>query len=336
LFSARLAAPWPGLILMLLLAGPHRTAAGRPEEGTHRASPLLLGRPELILAGEHGVDLAGQVFWSDPDRIYVLGLVPSELLAIEPGSGLTEVLAVEGPGPFDLDGPVSLLSRGRSGSELLVHQPGRSRTVAFPRGGSPYQIRFGAPVTGCVVSGESAWWLRPRIGVPGGRLKARIDLVAGPAPAPGPLELVARPIWSERPEGTTEEILLAQFFTRLLPGPEGRIWRVVLGTRPRVDLLDPREPSASRLAMNGTEGACIEASVTAEGVLHLLTAGGHRSRGRRILRFDPEPLVVLVGDRDWSTGAVDPTGERWVGVDAEESDVLLYELPRFTRDRSNR
>jgi hypothetical protein len=150
------------------------------------------------------------------------------------------------------------------------------------------------------------------------------------------VELGNPPIWSETPEGTTEEILLAQFFTRLLPGPGGRIWRVVLGMHPRADLLDPRDASARRLAVDDAEGAWIEASVTREGILHLLTAGGSRSRGRRILRFDPDPLVVLVGDRDWSTGAVDPTGERWVGVGAEEPDVLLYELPGFTRDRSNR
>ena len=101
------------------------------------------------------------------------------------------------------------------------------------------------------------------------------------------------------------------------------------------DLIDPVGGVSRQLEVDPNEGAWIEASVDRSGTLYLLAAGGAGSLGRRILRFDPTPMPALEGDRDWNTGAVDPSGERWVAMDAEDASVLLYDLAS-TRGRSNR
>ena len=120
------------------------------------------------------------------------------------------------------------------------------------------------------------------------------------------------------------------------PAPGRRLWRVILGMHGRADLNDPHSGESTILAVDPDEGAWIEASVDREGTLHLLTSGGRGSLGRRILRFAPEPLDVILGDRDWNTGAVNPDGDRWAAVDAADATVLLYDLTRVTRGRSNR
>jgi len=108
---------------------------------------------------------------------------------------------------------------------------------------------------------------------------------------------------------------------------------------PRVVVGDDGEPVGDRVVadvqpaggIEAGEGALISASVDVAGVLHLLTAGGPGSFGRRILRFAPEPLPVLEGDRDWNNGAVDPTGSRWAAAEADLGDLLVYPVPA-TRD----
>jgi hypothetical protein len=101
----------------------------------------------------------------------------------------------------------------------------------------------------------------------------------------------------------------------------------------RADLIDPQTGESRQLQVDSGEGAWIEATATHEGTLFLLTSGGGGSLGRRILRFEPEPLTALQGDRDWNTGAVSPDGSRWVAVDAQDESVWLYDL---TTGRSNR
>ena len=82
-----------GLIIILVMAGSGSVAPGRAEEGALPA-PLLLPSPDVLVEAGRGVDLAAQILWSDPERIHVLGLIPQTLLAIEPRTGLVDVLAI--------------------------------------------------------------------------------------------------------------------------------------------------------------------------------------------------------------------------------------------------
>jgi hypothetical protein len=179
-----------------------------------------------------------------------------------------------------------------------------------------------------VVEGDAAWWLGPALQALGEQIEARVELRRGPRAHTrlASITPMETPVWSVRHRGEIPEVVAAQYFTRLLRGPDRRIWRVVLGMRGRADLIDPSSGHSERLQGADTEGAWIEASVDLTGRLYLLVSGGKGSLGRRILRFGPGPEAVLTGDRDWSTGAVDPPGENWVAVDAETGAVLVYEL----------
>lgn len=325
---------WPGLIATLWLAGSDSPAAGPVEEGASGTPPLFLGAPELLVPADRGVEVAGQILWTDPDRIHLLGLMPECILAVEPRSGILERLARSGPGPFELDGPVALLSAGATARELLVHQPGHSRTIVFPRGSAPFQIRHGSAVTGCVVDEDAAWWMGPRLWDPHAGVPARVEVWRGPPPGAAQPRMRSRALWHADHRGSPEEVVLAQYFTRLLKAPAGQLWRVVLGARPRIDLIDPGQGTARTLAIDPAEGAGIEASVDRSGVLYLLTAGGEGTFGRRILRFAPERLDVLVGDRDWNTGAVDPDGSAWAATEADLGDLLVYRIPATTGPNS--
>ena len=308
-----------GLIIILVMAGSGSVAPGRAEEGALPA-PLLLLSPDVLVEAGRGVDLAAQILWTDPQRIHVLGLIPQTLLAIEPWTGIVDVLTGEGPGPFEISGPVSLLSAGSTEDQVLVHEPVRLRSVAFSRLHPPRLLKHELPVTGAA----GKWELSPVHWDPGSGVAARVQVRSH-----------AQVAWTGEHDGEMEEVLTALYFTRLLHGPGGKLWRVVLGMHGRADLIDPIHGEAERLEVDPNEGAWIEASVDRRGTLHLLTAGGAGSLGRRILRFNPAPVRALEGDRDWNTGTVDPSGERWVAMDAEDASVLLYELAPTT-GRSNR
>jgi hypothetical protein len=311
---------WSGLMAILVMAGSDSPAPGRPEEGAPLA-PLLLPAPEVLVEAGRGVELAAQVLWSDPGRIHLLGLIPQTLLAIAPRTGLVDVLAIEGPGPWELEGAVVLLSAGDQADEVVAHQPGRLRSVVYSSSRPPRLVRHQVPVTGSA----DGWWLGPVHTDHTTRAPARVEIRGEAAVA-----------WTAEHEGDLEQVLTAQYFTRLLRGPGDRLWRVVLGMHGCADLVDPKTGASQRLEVDPNEGAWIEASSDARGRLHLLTSGGGGSLGRRILRFDPSPLPVIVGDRDWNTGAVDPGGERWVAVDATDATVLLYDLTGLTTGPSNR
>ena len=328
---------WPGLLSLISMVGACSATAGRAEEGAPTASPLPLPEPEVIVEAGRAVDLAAQILWSDPERIHLLGMLPPVLLGIEPRSGVLEVLARQGPGPFEIQGPLVLISAGESPSQILVHQPARLLTLGFGRSGPAFRVRQQRPVTGCVVDGDEAWWLGPVIQELDPRIVAQVELRRGPRARNrlASIEAANTAAWSTRHRGESAEVVAAQYFTRLLRGPDGLLWRVVLGMHGRADLIDPLSGNSDELQVLAAEGAWIEASVDTWGRLYLLVSGGTGSRGRRILRFGPEPERALIGDRDWNTAAVDPSGRRWAAVDAESGAVLVYELP-FTRDPSNR
>jgi hypothetical protein len=311
---------WSGLFTCLVMAGSDSPAPGRPEEGAPPA-PLLLPAPEVLVDPGRGVELAAQVLWSDPERIHLLGIIPQTLLAIAPRTGLVDVLAIEGPGPWELEGAVILMSSGEAPDEVVVHQPARLRSVVFSSSQPPRLIRHDVPITGSA----GGWWLGPVHGDHASGAPARVEIRGEEAV-----------VWTGEHQGDLEQVLTAQYFTRLLRGPGEQLWRVVLGMHGCADLVDPRTGASQRLEVDPNEGAWIEASSDARGTLHLLTAGGGGSLGRRILRFGPSPRPVLVGDRDWNTGAVDPDGERWVAVDATDATVLLYDLTALTTGPSNR
>lgn len=333
MFAARARRPWPGLIAILSVAGALGAGAGRTEEGAPGASPLPLSAPREVLEPGRGVDLAAQVLWSDPDRIHLLGLLPPELLAIEPGTGIVDVLAVQGSGPFDVRGPMALLATGARSREVVVLQPARLLAQVFGRSGPVARSRLEVALTGCVADSTGAWWLGPIPWDPGAGRPGRVQLRRGPVPGSERIHLNGSAVWTGEHRGSADAVLTAQYFTRLLPGPAGRLWRVVLGMAGRADLVDPQTGTARSIAVEAAEGAWIEASVDRRGRLHLLTAGGPGSLGRRVLRFDPRPMPALVGDRDWNTGAIDPSGHRWAAVDAESGALLVY---RVTTGRSNR
>jgi len=290
----------------------------------------------VIVEAGRGADLAAQILWSDPERIHLLGMRPPTLFSIEPRSGVLEVLAMEGPGPFEIQGPLIVVSAGEYPSQVLVHSPARLLTLGFGRARSPFRVRQQWPVTGCVVDGDQAWWLGPVLQALDPRIVAQVELRRGPRACNGlpSIEPAETPVWSARHRGEIAEVMAAQYFTRLLRGPDRRLWRVVLGMSGRADLIDPSTGDSDELQVPDTEGAWLEASVDTRGRLYLLVSGGSGSLGRRILRFGPEPEPVLTGDRDWSTAAVDPSGQRWAAVDAETGAVLVYELPA-TRDPDN-
>lgn len=310
MLATRLTGLRSGLLMLLVLAGSGSPAAGRAEEGALSA-PLLLPPPEVLVESGRTVDLASQILWSDPERIHVLGLIPQSLLAIEPRTGLVEHLTAEGPGPFEIGGPMVLLSAGDAPDQILVHEPGRLRSIVFSRASPPRQLKHELPMTGC--AGE--WWLNPMLWDPGSDAPGQVRVSSANAV-----------VWTGEHTGSVAEVLTAQYFTRLLPGPDRRLWRVVLGMGGRADLIDPASGASRVLDVDPAEGAWIDATVDREGTLHLLTAGGSGSHGRRVLRFDPRPLPPLHGDRNWNTGAVDPTGTRWVAMDAEDASVLLYDI----------
>ena len=318
---------WSGLLSLIGVVGIVSAAAGRGEEGAPPASPLLPG-PEVIVEAGRSVDLAAQILWSDPQRIHLLGILPLLLVSIEPRSGVLEFLATEGPGPFEIQGPLVLLSAGAEEGQILVHQPARLLTLGFSRAAPPFRVRQQWPVTGCVVEGEVAWWLGPTLEALDVRVEARVELRRGPRPHTRLASITPEqtPVWSASHRGEIAEVVAAQYFTRLLRGPDHRLWRVVLGMQGCADLIDPSSGASEELQVPEAEGAWIEASVDSRGRLYLLVSGGTGSLGRRILRFDPAPAPALIGDRDWSTGAVDPSGENWAAVDAETGAVLVYEL----------
>ena len=326
--ATRAATLWSGLLSLMWVVGTGSAAAGRDEEGAPPASPLL-PEPTVIVEAGRGVDLAAQILWTDPERIHLLGILPLRLLSIEPWTGVLEILAIEGPGPFEIQGPLVLLSAGEREEQILVHQPARLLTMGFERTGPPFRVRQQWPVTGCVVEGDVAWWLGPALQKLGEKAEARVELRRGP-PARTRLASITpleTAVWSVDHRGEVAAVVAAQYFTRLLRGPDHRLWRVVLGMRGRADLIDPWSGESEELPVPGSEGAWIEASVDSTGCLYLLVAGGTGSHGRRILRFGPGAGPALTGDRDWSTGAVDPAGENWAAVDAETGAVLVYELP---------
>lgn len=336
MFAARGPGPWPGLIVILSVVGALGPGAGRAQEGAPLAPPLPLPPPALVVEPERSVDVAGQILWSDPERIHLLGLLPRTLLAIAPGTGIVDVLAIQGGGPFDIQGPMVLLAAGARPTEVLLLDPARLRTTVLGRHGGVASSRHEVPLTGCVNDPEGAWWLGPVPWDPASGEAARVQLRRGPAPGPARIALDPAAVWSARHHGGVDTVLPAQYFTRLLEGPGGRLWRVVLGIRGQADLIDPGTGESRPVLVDPAEGAWIEASVDRTGCLHLLVAGGPGSRGRRILRFAPDRGATLSGDRDWSTGAVDPTGERWAAVDAESGAVLVYRLDPITTGRSNR
>ena len=318
---------WSGLLSLMWVVGTGSAAAGRPGEGAPVASPLL-PEPAVVVEAGRGVDLAAQSLWSDPERIHLLGILPRILLGIEPRSGVLEVLATEGPGPFEIEGPLVLLSAGEEAGQILVHLPARLLTLGLGRTGSPFRVRQQWPVTGCVVEGNAAWWMGPALQSLGEYTEARVELRRGPRAHTrlASITPMEPPVWSARHQGEAADVVVAQYFTRLLRGPDHRLWRVVLGMRGCADLIDPSTGHSEELQVPDTEGAWIEASVDSTGRLHLLVSGGTGSLGRRILRFGPGPEPALTGDLDRSTGAVDPSGENWVAVDAESGAVLVYEL----------
>lgn len=320
--ATRVTGLWSGLMAILVMAGSDSPAPGRPEEGAPPA-PLLLPAPEVLVEAGRGVELAAQLLWSDPDRIHLLGLIPQRLLAIAPRTGLVDVLAIDGPGPWEVEGAVVLMSAGEAPDEVMVHQPARLRSVVFSSSQPPRLIRHDVPITGSA----GGWWLGPVHGDHTSGAPARVEIRG---------EATAVVAWTAEHEGDLEQVLTAQYFTRLLRGPGDRLWRVVLGMHGCADLVDPKTGASQRLEVDPNEGAWIEASSDARGTLHLLTSGGGGSLGRRILRFGPSPLRVVVGDRDWNTGAIDPEGQRWVAVDATDATVLLYDLTGLTTDPSNR
>lgn len=334
MIGTRLTGLWPGLIAILWLAGSDRAAVGSAEEGAPRVPPLPLGAPELLVRSEYGVEIAAQILWSDPERIHVLGALPQCVLAVDPQFGLVDQLATAGPGPFDLDGPVQILSAGAAPDEILVHQVSSLRSIRFSRSSEPVQLLHSAVVTGSVVDMDGAWWLGPRLRDARSDDPVRIDVWRGPAAGADRLPPPQKRLWTAEHSGSERELVFAEYFTRLLRGPDGHLWRVALGERPRVDLIDTRTGSSEELEIASSEGALIAASVDAAGVLHLLTAGGEGSFGRRILRFAPQALPVLEGDRLWNAGAVDPTGTRWAAAEADLGDLLVYPIP-LTRDPSS-
>jgi hypothetical protein len=313
---------WSGLIMILVVAGSDSPATGRPGEGAPLA-PLLLPAPRVLVEAGRAVELAGQLIWTAPDRIHLLGIVPFNLLAIAPRTGLVDWLASEGPGPWELEGPLALLSAGETVDEVLVHQPGRLRTIVFSALEPPRLIRHRSPITGSA----GGWWLGPVHRDPTAGAPARVELRP---------KASTRVVWFSETGGDQEERISAQYLTRLLRGPGDQLWRVVLGMHGRADLIEPLTGGSRRIEVDPNEGAWIEASADADGVLHLITSGGRGSLGRRILRFAPHSLEVVEGDRDWNTGAVSPDGSEWVAVDAATGAVLLYDLDRATRGRSNR
>ena len=319
---------WSGLLSLMWVVGTGSAAAGRSVEGAPLASPLL-PEPVVIVEAGRGVDLAAQILWSDPERIHLLGILPPVLLGIEPRTGVLEVLATEGPGPFEIQGPLVLLSAGEQADQILVHLPARLLTLGFTRTGPPFRVRQQWPVTGCVVEGTTAWWLGPALQALDRHIEARVELRRGPRAHTrlASITPMESPVWNARHQGEAAEVVAAQYFTRLLRGPDRRLWRVVLGMRGRADLIDPSSGDSEELQVPEAEGAWIEASADSQGCLYLLVSGGTGSLGRRILRFGPEPDPALIGDRDWSTGAVDPSGQNWAAVDAESGAVLVYELP---------
>ena len=131
-----------------------------------------------------------------------------------------------------------------------------------------------------------------------------------------------------------EEVLSAQYFTRLLRGPDDQLWRVVLGMHGCADLIDPRtgasRPSRGRPATRGRGSRRVwieKGSFTCSpraAVARWVAGSCASTRGH---------CAVLEGDRDWNTAAVSPDGAQWVALDAEDATVLLYTL---TKGQSNR
>jgi len=354
---ARMTGLWYGLFATAWLAGSDSAAAGRVEEGALAAPPLSISSPKLLVDADHGVQVAGQILWCDPGTVHVYGLAPMALLAVDVKTGIVQELARPGPGPFEIDGPVALMGRGRTSGELFLHPPARRASICFTRGRVPTLLRHEFTVTAAVFEGgpgvgpgaepatgqgtasgtnaatnaATAWWLGPVLAGPDGPAPARVELWRGSSPDPDAGPVHGRSpdstVWSASHGGEREEQLMAQYFTRLLPAPEGRLWRVVLGLHPRADLVHPLTGESRQLEIEATEGAWIEATVDRRGVLHVLTAGGPGSSGRRILRFAPGPLPVIEADRAFSGGAVSPDGQRWVAVEAGSGDLLIYKMP---------
>ncbi len=361
MLRARMTGLWYGLFATAWLAGSDSAAAGRVEEGALAAPSPSISSPELLVDADHAVQVAGQILWCDPATVHVYGLVPLALLAVDVKTGIVQELARPGPGPFEVDGPVALMGRGRTSNELILHQPARRASICFTRGRVPALLRHEFAVTAAVFDGgpgvgsgtgpgtrpgtapgigpgtsvaagtTAAWWLGPVLAGPDGPAPARVELWRGASPEPDAGAVHVRApdstVWSASHGGEREEQLMAQYFTRLLPAPDGQLWRVVLGLHPRADLVHPLTGESRQLEIAANEGAWIEATVDRRGVLHVLAAGGPGSSGRRILRFDPGPLPVIEADRAFSGGAVSPDGRRWVAVEADTGDLLIYKMP---------
>ena len=185
--TARATGLLSGLMLTLVLAGASSPAAGRPR---------TLPAPEVLVEPGPYVELAAQVIWSDPDLIHVLGLLPRQLVAVSPLTGLVDVLAIEGPGPFEIQGPLVLLSEGEAVDEIQAHQPASLRSVVFSSSKSPRQIRHESPITGSA----RGWWLGPVHWDPSAGAPARVEVRANEGAA----------VWTGEHSRSMEEVLTAQ------------------------------------------------------------------------------------------------------------------------------